>query len=107
MTKLDKVKGAHSKSSREVKKIVWAQCKLEDKEAWLKAPSKKPEKIDTVIFDVLPKKDVVTLALQLVAYCAQDALEEALEHYRLPVLQKLNKNMDQKCEELVNLTAEM
>ena len=59
MTKLDKVKGGHSKSSREVKKIVWAQNKLEDKEVWLKALSKKPEKIAAVIFDVLQKKDVV------------------------------------------------
>ena len=53
VTKLDKVKEAHGKSSKEVKNIVWARSKLEDKEAWLKALSKKPEKIATIIFDAL------------------------------------------------------
>ena len=107
VTKLDKVKEAHGKSSKDVQKIVWAQSKLEDQKAWLKTLSKKPEKIASIIFDVLPKKDVVAIALQLVANCAQDALEEALGRYRLPALQKLNENMDTKCKELIDLTSQM
>ena len=107
VTKLDKVKEAHGKSSKGVQKIVWAQAKLEDKKAWMKTLSKKPERIASIIFDVLPKKDVVDIALQLVAHCAQDALEEALERYRLPALQKINEKMGKKCEELIELTAQM
>ena len=107
VTKLDKVKEAHGKSSKDVKKIVWAQTKLEDKKAFLKTLRKKPAKIASVIFDVLPKKDVVTMALQLVTNCAQDALEETLGRYRLPALQKLNQNMDTKCKELIDLTSQM
>ena len=107
VTKLDKVKEAHGKSSKDVQKIVWAQGKLEDKDAWFKTLSKKPEKIASIIFDVLPKKDVVAIALQLVTNCAQDALEEALGRYRLPALQKLNENMDTKCKELIDLTSQM
>ena len=104
-TDLVQIKKAHKMASKDIQKITWAQSKLLNKADWLQAVHTKPTKITSLMFDVLPKKDVVAMALQLCKHCATDCLEEVLEKYCQPTLQILNRRLHENFDKITKLNA--
>ena len=92
-------------ASKDVQKILWAQSKLVNKESLEKQILRKPAKIASLMFDVLPKADVVAMATQLAKHCAVDCLEEVLEQYRHATLSILERRLSENLEHIKALDA--
>ena len=90
---------------KDVQKILWAQAKLVNKDALAKQIFRKPAKIASLMFDVLPKADVVAMATQLCKHCAVDCVEEVLEKYRRQSAQILAQRLDDSLKKIKELDA--
>lgn len=82
VSKLDKADAALHQVNKQVGNTLWLLGKLQDKKAFRKSLMKKPKKLAGAMFPLLPKKDLVTIAVHLAQHCAADSLEEVLQSYR-------------------------
>ena len=80
VTKLDKAMQAQITSNKKIQKLLWAQKKLQSDKAFHKCLVEYPLtlKLAGRMFEVMPNKDLVTIAKKLAKNCAQDSLEEIL-----------------------------
>lgn len=92
-------------AAKDVSKILWAQHKLVNQQSLHAQVAKKPTKIASLMFDVLPKADVAAMATQMCKHCSVDCLEEVLEKYRKPTLQILAQRLNDNLQHIKELDA--
>ena len=86
-------------------KILWDQAKLVNKESLVAQIWRRPAKIASLMFDVLPRADVHAIATEMSMHCATDILEEVLEKYRHPTLKILKRRLNENSKQIQELDA--
>ena len=109
VTKLDKAMQAQITSNKKIQKLLWAQKKLQSDKAFHKCLVENPLtlKLAGRMFEVMPNKDLVTIAKKLAKNCAQDCLEEILTSNRFAALEHNNAVFNAKCAEAVGINANL
>ena len=108
VSKLDKADAALNQVNKQIGSTLWLIEKLKDNKAFKKTVAKKPKKIAGAMFKLLPKEDLVKIAVQLAQNCALDSLEEVLHAYRRKAHDvartKYNEHVQQSIVANINLS---
>ena len=86
VSKLEKAEAGLNAVNKQVGSTLWVIKKLEDEKAFSKILARKTKKIAASMFELLPREDLVNIAVKLAQNCALDSLEEVLQVYRRQAL---------------------
>ena len=95
VSKLDKADAALNAVNKQVGSTLWVMKKLGDEKVFRKSLSKKAKKIAGAMFKLLPREDLLNIAVKLAQNCALDALEEVLQGYRSVALNAAQKKYNE------------